>query len=551
MAITPTNWTAGTEVTTTWLQAVTDALNNGGISISKDAITDSYYGVKVDVYGDYISGSNVHGTGMVISGRMLTCLDINNTQVTTGTTAKCININGSLGTGISINGASSSYTLTAGIDISGKITKGINISSDFMTNHTIGINVGDSSAVTGPVGIRSNGGTSGVGVIAGGSVGVSASGTNVGLQAACTSIDGYGIRVDNGSQLRTTGIGITNNADFGIQIDTNGPTGCGIYVTHISSNTLQVGLCIDNVGTGDSNVDSVLSLPYSYGIYAAPTSVSYGAYIGGTYSKAALKVVGTVRVGYNTTHGNDKIILDGTTGYITAIGTNMAIDGSNGNITVLGDGITTGNITGSSIKTDGVIYVGGHGSSSGVVITTTGASSPLIGYNGSVTIQNNVGAVGGMAVGALGGILNVWDRNHGYERGVMYITDEGGGLIILRNNGAPIPVDNVILNGQTGNVRCVSLTQTSSRELKHNINPITIDTKSEWLNKLNDTNLYSYVYNFDESETKRIGVIAEESPDEMVGTDKKSFDMGGAIIMLIGAVQTLTDKVAHLESRLA
>ena len=100
-----------------------------------------------------------------------------------------------------------------------------------------------------------------------------------------------------------------------------------------------------------------------------------------------------------------------------------------------------------------------------------------------------------------------------------------------------------------GTIYYHTLTQMSSRTFKHDIKPIVSSIKSGWLDKISKIDLYSFVYNSDKDDIEHIGVIAEESPDEMTNKEKNGFDLGGAVTMLLGAVQVLTDKVTALEAR--
>ena len=120
---------------------------------------------------------------------------------------------------------------------------------------------------------------------------------------------------------------------------------------------------------------------------------------------------------------------------------------------------------------------------------------------GAVFIGNNSGGqVGGFYAIADGAQVNV-DNNAGAMVGYMTANSAQGGTIGLTNS---TPTITILCSGDTGNVRCVSLTQTSSRKVKENIKPI------EDAKKILDLNAVSFDYKNKEQGTNKRGFIAED-----------------------------------------
>ena len=90
-------------------------------------------------------------------------------------------------------------------------------------------------------------------------------------------------------------------------------------------------------------------------------------------------------------------------------------------------------------------------------------------YGGAFFIANNSGATrGGFSASAEGAQINV-NNNSGTMVGYMNANSAQGGTLALTNS---TPTITILCSGDTGNVRCVTLTQTSSRKVKENIAPI-------------------------------------------------------------------------------
>ena len=122
---------------------------------------------------------------------------------------------------------------------------------------------------------------------------------------------------------------------------------------------------------------------------------------------------------------------------------------------------------------------------------------------GAVFIGNNSGTtMGGFYVTANGAQINV-DNNAGNPVGYMNANSAQGGTLALLNSS---PTTTITCSGDTGNITCVSLTQTSSRKVKKNITDMT----SEEARKLLELEPVSFDYKNEEQGTDRRGFIAED-----------------------------------------
>ena len=86
----------------------------------------------------------------------------------------------------------------------------------------------------------------------------------------------------------------------------------------------------------------------------------------------------------------------------------------------------------------------------------------------------------------------------------------------------------------------------SSRAFKQDIKPI---ASEKLFNMVNDLDLVSFYYKpeFDTECKQKIGIIAEDSPDELTNDKKNAIDVYNMVFSLVGAIQVLTQKVEQLE----
>ena len=122
---------------------------------------------------------------------------------------------------------------------------------------------------------------------------------------------------------------------------------------------------------------------------------------------------------------------------------------------------------------------------------------------GALFIGNNSGATrGGFYATADGSQINV-TNNSDKMVGHMNVNSAQGGTMALYNS---TPTNTILCSGDSGNVRCVSLTQTSSRKVKKNIKDMT----SEEAHKLLELEPVSFDYKEEAQGTDRRGFIAED-----------------------------------------
>ncbi len=88
----------------------------------------------------------------------------------------------------------------------------------------------------------------------------------------------------------------------------------------------------------------------------------------------------------------------------------------------------------------------------------------------------------------------------------------------------------------------------SSREVKENIEPY--EKGLEAVRDM-DVKIYDYIGPVDGRQTGRVGLIAEEMPEELQGMigDVKAVDVYGLVAVLVNAVKQLDEKVKILEAR--
>ena len=144
----------------------------------------------------------------------------------------------------------------------------------------------------------------------------------------------------------------------------------------------------------------------------------------------------------------------------------------------------------------GAMYVANN---SGTVTGTLQNSST----GGTMTVNNMAGTrVATVYNGSYGGSAYI-ANNTGTNVGYMQANSANGASLGLKDSAENI---NILCSGDTGNVRCVSLTQTSSRKVKKNIEDMT----SEEARKLLELEPVSFDYKNEEQGTDRRGFIAED-----------------------------------------
>ena len=155
-----------------------------------------------------------------------------------------------------------------------------------------------------------------------------------------------------------------------------------------------------------------------------------------------------------------------------------------------------------------------------------------------------------MYSGTNGGIFGLYDHTSGVR--VIYgDSDSSGGRIWLIDTSNQT---NISLVGSSGNITCISLTQTSSRKVKENIEPLSIAEAFKVLELIAVS--FDFI-NKDQGKNKR-GFIAEDVAEiipELVTPETEtapaSLDYVGIIPYLQTVIKDQETRIKELESRLA
>jgi hypothetical protein len=126
--------------------------------------------------------------------------------------------------------------------------------------------------------------------------------------------------------------------------------------------------------------------------------------------------------------------------------------------------------------------------------------------------------------------------------------------LLLRSNGtlsfgpATDEILEVNVNGNVtlrrGKIYAQAFETQSARKLKHSIAPFTETA----LGILNAIVVYSYIYERDETNQRRIGIMADDVTDtRIVGENHDRFDVTSTVGLLIKAVQELSQRIDVLE----
>ena len=128
----------------------------------------------------------------------------------------------------------------------------------------------------------------------------------------------------------------------------------------------------------------------------------------------------------------------------------------------------------------------------------------------------------------------------------VQIFDDGSGNISLRSNANVL---NISLDGGNGNITAISVTETSDRRLKKNIQPL----KNTLKNVIKMNGVFYQWKDEVRGKEKQIGLIAQEVEvvyPEFVHTDlggMKSVNYSKMVTVLIEAIKELNNKIENLE----
>jgi hypothetical protein len=172
------------------------------------------------------------------------------------------------------------------------------------------------------------------------------------------------------------------------------------------------------------------------------------------------------------------------------------------------------------------------------------------GFGGSIRIQNTSKTANGTAeswvmfngTGSYGNSLEFWDYDTiGCNTGGMcdprvVFADNGNVGIGTTGPTALLQVGTATCNGTTWN-------NASSREYKEEIHPI-----GDPLALLEHINVYRYRYRVGTDHRERVGVIAEDLPDEVATVDHKGAPTGELIALSLAANRVLVEQVKRLDA---
>lgn len=189
---------------------------------------------------------------------------------------------------------------------------------------------------------------------------------------------------------------------------------------------------------------------------------------------------------------------------------------------------------------------------------------------GAFFTENNSGTVvGTMQAQANGGAVSI-SKNDGTNLGRIDSTIYGGNLSIKNNSGAVVgymqansaagaslglldssETINILCSGDSGNVRCVSLTQTSSRKVKENIAPI------EDAEKILELEAVRFDYKNKATGTDKRGFIAEDVAEilpNLVAPEAEgrpaSLDYIGMIPYLQAVLKAQAEEIKELKAKI-
>lgn len=229
--------------------------------------------------------------------------------------------------------------------------------------------------------------------------------------------------------------------------------------------------------------------------------------------------------------------------------------------------MTTGAATLNDLKAKNSFYlIDSNGTSRGALSYSSGGGTSIFLYNPSGTMTATLQA---RATGS-GGHFQLYN-NSGTSVFVVQANTAGGGAYAYNNSGTlvcsmasasgqdgTINVNNssgtntINLSGQSGNVRCVSVTQTSSRKVKKNIEPIEDSEKILLLQAVR------FDFKNEEQGTDQRGFIAEEVADILPNLVTPETEERPAAINYSGMIPYLQDliknqqkRIDELESRIA
>lgn len=141
--------------------------------------------------------------------------------------------------------------------------------------------------------------------------------------------------------------------------------------------------------------------------------------------------------------------------------------------------------------------------------------------------NNNPGVF--LSTSSRGGSINALNTSGNY---VFEVFADGSGAVNINDSSG---TNTINLDGATGKITCVSLTQTSSRKVKENIKPI------EDAKKILDLNAVSFDYKNKEQGTNKRGFIAEDVAEVLPNLVTPETEETPATLDYIGMIPYLQD----------
>lgn len=173
-------------------------------------------------------------------------------------------------------------------------------------------------------------------------------------------------------------------------------------------------------------------------------------------------------------------------------------------------GYNGGQITLNNSSGDKRIYIGYETSTGGGYVEINRSNGDRVGtffsgtYGGGINLyKNDSTQIVSLFSNSNGGGAIVTKNSSGNTCAEVYSGNNNAGYMKIYNSGA---TQTIFLAGESGNITCVSLTQTSSRKVKDNIKPLT----SEEANKILLLEAVTFDYKDKKQGVDRRGFIAEE-----------------------------------------
>ena len=233
---------------------------------------------------------------------------------------------------------------------------------------------------------------------------------------------------------------------------------------------------------------------------------------------------------------------DGTqvgTLFTTANGGYLSLTNSSARATISEDGSSGTIALGNSSGTQTITLSGSNGNinASGKI---TGGSFGAISSSGSITASGMGTFSGSVVCGGLTAKTQIVAADNSNNTRVFFNAGSYGYGAFKNSSGD----NNIYLRGDTGNIECVSVTQTSSRKVKENIKPI------EDAEKILEIQAVSFDYKDKARGTDQRGFIAEDVAEVLPNLVKPETEDRPASLDYIQMIPYLQDVIKKQEERI-